>query len=66
MSSCGFPGYARNLNTLEPALTAKEGVVATNRILHDVARPSYLQLPVVPREGCGELRFRAEEKKGSY
>ncbi len=57
VSSWGFPGYARNLNTLEPQATATKPVVATNRVTHDAKRPSFLLLPVVPREGAPGLRF---------
>lgn len=38
VSSWAFPGYARNLNTLESPLTAKAAVVATNRVQHGTSR----------------------------
>jgi putative CocE/NonD family hydrolase len=57
LSSWGWPGYARNLNTLEPPATAKEARVATNTIHHDAARPSHLLLPVVPRDDAPGLTF---------
>lgn len=53
----GFPGYARNLGTLEPLATATEAVVATNRVLHDPEHPSHLVLPVVPREDAPGIAF---------
>lgn len=43
VNSWGFPGYARNLNTLDSPLTAKKIVIATNK----VHRPSYVTIPVV-------------------
>lgn len=48
VSSWAFPGYARNLNTLESPLTAKKAVVATNRVHHGASR---LLLPT------GALKF---------
>jgi putative CocE/NonD family hydrolase len=57
IGSNGFPGYARNLGTLEPPATATRIVVATNRILHDAAHPSAVILPVVPRAGSGAIKF---------
>ncbi len=57
VASTAFPGYARNLGTLEPIATAETFVVATNRILHDAEHPSHVLLPVVPREGAPELVF---------
>jgi hypothetical protein len=57
VSSWVWPGYARNLNTLEPQATAKERVVATNTILHDAAHPSQVILPIVPRPDAPGLAF---------
>jgi putative CocE/NonD family hydrolase len=57
LSSWAWPGYGRNLNTLEPQATAKDGVVATNTILHDANRRSHLILPVVPRSDSLGLEF---------
>ncbi len=57
VASTAFPGFARNLGTLEPNATAETIVVATNRILHDAEHPSHVMLPVVPREGAPELAF---------
>jgi hypothetical protein len=57
LSSWVWPGYGRNLNTLEPQSTAKDGVVATNTIHHDSARPSHVLLPVVPRADAPGLAF---------
>lgn len=48
-----YPAYARNLNTLEPQFSAREPVIATNRVYHDSERLSYIQLPVI-----GTLEFR--------
>jgi hypothetical protein len=53
----GWPGYARNLGTLESPATATKGVVASVKIHHDAKRPSCVTLPVVPREGAAALRF---------
>ncbi|MBK9385905.1 MAG: CocE/NonD family hydrolase [Planctomycetes bacterium] len=48
VDSLAWPGYARNLNTLESPLTAKDAVVATNTIYLDAKRPSHVLLPVIP------------------
>jgi putative CocE/NonD family hydrolase len=40
-SSC-FPHWDRNLNTAEPLGEGRAGVIATNVVLHDPARPSFL------------------------
>jgi hypothetical protein len=52
-----WPGYARNLNTLEPQATATEAAVATNTVHHGPDRRSHVLLPVVPRDGAAGLRF---------
>lgn len=57
VSSWAWPGYARNLNTLEPQATAERAVVATNVVLHDAEHPSHVLLPVVPREDAPGLSF---------
>lgn len=57
VSSWVWPGYARNLNTLESPLTATKGVVATNTIHQTEDRPSHILLPVVPREDAPGIRF---------
>jgi putative CocE/NonD family hydrolase len=57
LSSTAFPGFARNLGTLEPNDTTETIVVATNSILHDAEHPSHVLLPVVPREGATGLAF---------
>ena len=57
VSSSAFPGTMRNLNTGEPDLTATKSVVAHQTIFHDAAHPSYVTLPVIPRDGLGELWF---------
>ena len=61
VSSWGWPGYGRNLNTLESVLTATEAKVATNRIYHTEQYPSALVLPVIPREGAGVVLQSAKE-----
>ena len=53
----GFPGYARNLGTLDPIGAATELVTATNRVLHTQEFPSHVILPVVPRPDAPGLRF---------
>src|SRR5262249_24760878 len=62
VSTNGYPGHARNLNTGEPDATATKSVVAKQTVFHDKARPSYLVLPVIPRDGSSGLRFAAEGK----
>ena len=57
VSSWAWPGYGRNLNTLEPQVSAKDAVVATNTIHHDAEHASHLLLPVVPREDAPGLAF---------
>jgi uncharacterized protein len=61
VSSTAFPGIMRNLNTGEPDATATKIVVAHQTIFHDAKHPSFVTLPVIPREGLGELRFAASE-----
>jgi hypothetical protein len=48
VSSSNFPRFDRNLNTGELAANSAKWVPATNTILHDVAHPSALVLPLVP------------------
>jgi len=57
VTSWAWPGYGRNLNTLEPQAGATRAVVATNSVLHDAEHPSHLLLPVVPRADAGGLAF---------
>jgi hypothetical protein len=47
VSSSNFPRFDRNLNTGKTAAESSDFVKATNTILHDVAHPSALVLPVV-------------------
>jgi len=49
VSSSNFPRFDRNLNTGKGAATDSTFVKATNTILHDIAHPSALILPVVPQ-----------------
>ena len=49
VSSSNFPRFDRNLNTGKTAAESSDFVKATNTILHDVAHPSALVLPVVGR-----------------
>jgi uncharacterized protein len=58
----GFPGFARNLGTLDPLSSGTNIVVATNTVLHDRDHPSHVLLPVVPREGAPGLSFVQEEQ----
>ncbi|MBI4612832.1 MAG: CocE/NonD family hydrolase [Planctomycetes bacterium] len=62
VSSTGFPGYARNLNSLEPLPTAKEPRIAENKVHHDPAHASWLEVPFVPREGAQALAFEEGPK----
>ena len=64
VSSWVWPGYARNLNTLEGPKDATKGVVAKNTIHHTAEYPSHLLLPVIPRDDAPRLVF-AEEHAGS-
>lgn len=57
ISSSLWPGYARNLNTLEPQASAIDAVVATNTVHYGRERRSHVLLPVVPHDGTGGLRF---------
>jgi hypothetical protein len=43
-----FPRFARNLGTGEPFATAVRGRPCRFEVLHDAARPSRLELPVLP------------------
>jgi uncharacterized protein len=48
ISSSNFPRFDVNPNTGEPLNRHRRSVVATNRVFHDLARPSHILLPVVP------------------
>ncbi|MBI1850032.1 MAG: CocE/NonD family hydrolase, partial [Planctomycetes bacterium] len=61
VSSSAFPGTVRNLNTGEPDLTATKMVIAHQTIFHDAVHPSYVTLPVIPRDGVGDVQFAASE-----
>jgi predicted acyl esterase len=61
ISSWAWPGFGRNLNTLESPATATEPVVATNQVFHSAEHPSHLLLPVVPRADAPELRFGEQQ-----
>jgi uncharacterized protein len=50
ISSSAFPKYDRNLNTGEPLGQTTKMQVAGQKIFHDGAHPSYVILPVVPRQ----------------
>jgi putative CocE/NonD family hydrolase len=47
VTSSNFPKFVRNLNTGGPNESEKVGMVADNRIHHDAAALSYIELPVV-------------------
>ncbi|MFZ3485461.1 CocE/NonD family hydrolase [Sphingomonas sp. 3-13AW] len=47
VTSSNFPKFVRNLNTGGPNESERVGVVADNRIHHDAAALSYIELPVV-------------------
>jgi len=49
VTSSRFPVFDRNLNTGEPPAGATRMVVARQTVLHDVAHPSRILLPIVPR-----------------
>ena len=49
VSSALFPKYDRNLNTGGSNERDSTFVVAHQRLLHDTAHPSHIELPVVPR-----------------
>ena len=49
ISSALFPKYDRNLNTGGSNERDSTFVVAHQRLLHDMAHPSHVLLPVVPR-----------------
>jgi len=49
VSSALFPKYDRNLNTGGNNERDSTFVAAHQRLVHDVAHPSYVVLPVVPR-----------------
>jgi putative CocE/NonD family hydrolase len=48
VTSSDFPRYARNLNTGGAPNEEARGTVATNTVMHDAGRASYIALPVVP------------------
>lgn len=47
VTSSDFPGYARNLNTLEPIANSTAMVTAHQTVMHDLNHSSYVLLPVV-------------------
>jgi hypothetical protein len=49
ITSSGFPGYARNLNTGEPIRNATRMVAAHQTIYHDPKRPSALRFRLLPQ-----------------
>ncbi len=49
VASAAFPKYDRNLNTGGDNERDTKYVVAHQRIFHDAAHPSHVQLPIVPR-----------------
>ena len=49
VSSALFPKYDRNLNTGGDNERDTEYVMAHQRVLHDVAHPSHVRLPLIPR-----------------
>ncbi len=49
ISSSNFPRFDVNPNTGEPLNAHRRMVVATNTIYHDVAHPSNVLLPIIPR-----------------
>lgn len=55
VSSWAWPGYSRNLNTLEDQVDAESAVAANNTIYHGAEHQSHLLLPVIPREGSPGL-----------
>jgi hypothetical protein len=57
LGSSAWPGYTRNLNTLQPQATSKDAVVANNTVYYGGERASYVELPVVPREDAPGLRL---------
>ena len=61
VGSSFFPGYARNLNTLDPIATATEPRVAINRVHHDTVHSSRIILPIVPRVDAPRLEFVPEK-----
>jgi len=48
ISSSNFPRFDHNLNTGEEIKFARNGVAATNSVLHDAQHPSALVVPVMP------------------
>jgi putative CocE/NonD family hydrolase len=50
ISSSNFPAWDRNMNTGNPIGEDSEPVKATQTIHHSEEHPSYIELPVIPRE----------------
>jgi len=68
VASAAFPKYDRNLNTGGDNERDTRYVVVRQRILHDRAHPSFVRLPVIPREqstNCSSSAraMRIEESK---
>src|SRR5690242_6305035 len=49
VASAAFPKYDRNLNTGGDNERDTHYVVVRQRILHDRAHPSFMRLPIIPR-----------------
>lgn len=47
ITSSNYPKFDNNLNDGGPMYVDQEGIVATNSVYHDEARPSALLLPVL-------------------
>jgi uncharacterized protein len=50
IASASFPRYSRNLNTGGHNETETNYVAAQQTIYHDLQRPSYILLPIIPEE----------------
>jgi predicted acyl esterase len=69
ISSSNFPKYDRNLNTGGELYTETSMEIAENTIHHNKKNPSYIVLPVMPKEpevfeGCVNIRLPGLNYKG--
>jgi putative CocE/NonD family hydrolase len=64
ISSSNFPRFDRNPNTGRPISSETQFRKASQTVFHDVNRPSYVLLPVVPAAGAIAQRIDAKAANG--
>ena len=49
IASSNFPKHDRNMNTGHKIGVDKEGIIARQKVFHDNMHPSYIELPIIPK-----------------